>query len=228
MRLHLQSYGHAQVFLNYPFDSDFETLANAMHFGVVAAGLIPVCARDLTTPDRLRLEMLVDAITSCNYSAHDLSKCKGEGDSNYARFNMPIEMGMALFHAVQSQLRLHRCAFFVSNRDFQVAASDLAGLDPKNYNGDEKLLVASVYNWLRDVKAALNVEATSEILEKYQVFKRRLARMKGSGLNGRPTHDEAQELIFTMCAKWKWWEWRANKALLAEFPPLPLSWKDGR
>src|ERR1017187_2271466 len=117
----------------------------------------------------------IDAITSCNYSAHDLSNCRGEGDSNYARFTMPIEMGMALFHAIQSQLTLHRCAFFVSNRDYQIAASDLAGLDPKNYDSDESLLVASVYNWLRDVKAALNVEATPEILEKYQVFQRRLS-----------------------------------------------------
>ncbi|MDT4953990.1 MAG: hypothetical protein QOJ02_2128 [Acidobacteriota bacterium] len=68
-----------QLFLNYPFDGAFEPLANAMHFAVVAAGLIPVCAKDLTSPDRPRLETIINAITSCHYSIHDFSKLKGEG-----------------------------------------------------------------------------------------------------------------------------------------------------
>jgi hypothetical protein len=61
MRTHLSTFKHAQVFLNYPFDAEFESLAHVMHFAVVAAGLIPLCANDLSVPDRPRLEMLIDA-----------------------------------------------------------------------------------------------------------------------------------------------------------------------
>src|ERR1051325_9352266 len=143
--------GEHQVFLNYPFSDAFEPFANAMHFGIVAAGLIPVCARDLTSPDRPRLEILVKAITDCHYSIHDFSKLKGEGDKNLARLNMTLEMGMALFHALQTQRTFHRCAFFVSTaHEYQVAASDLAGLDPLIYQDDEISLAAGVYEWLRD------------------------------------------------------------------------------
>lgn len=36
------------------------------------------------------------AIRGSKYSVHDLSRCRGEGDENLARFNMPLELGMAM------------------------------------------------------------------------------------------------------------------------------------
>jgi len=61
-----------QVFLNHPFDEAFEPLAHAMHFAVVAAGLVPLCAIDTSLPDEPRLQKLVSMITSCRYSVHDI------------------------------------------------------------------------------------------------------------------------------------------------------------
>ena len=119
-----------QVFLNFPYDDSYLPLATAMQFGVVAAGLIPVCAKDLTTQAQPRLGMLVSAIACCQYSVHDLSRSKGEGTMNFSRMNMPIESGMALFHALNSQRRDHTCTFFVQNNfEYKAYASDLAGLD---------------------------------------------------------------------------------------------------
>jgi hypothetical protein len=133
MRRNLAAYTTCQVFLNYPFDEAFEVLADAMSFAVVAGGLLPVCAYDLTAPDKPRLEMLIDAIHSCHYSAHDLSRSRGQGPDNFARMNMPVEMGMALFHALHTQRRDHRCLFFVSSaHEYKAFASDLAGLDPRH------------------------------------------------------------------------------------------------
>jgi len=227
MRSDIISFGKAQVFLNYPFDTEFGQLANAMHFAVVASGLIPVCAIDLSSPDRPRLEMLIEAIINCHYSIHDFSRYTGEGNNNFARFNMPLETGMALFHALQTQRKMHRCAFFVSTpHDYQSFASDLAGLDPKNYHGDELSLVASVYEWLRGVgKPLVNELSIVEVKEKYKQFKSELGRIEGSENNGLPTHDEAQELMYKICTKCKWWEWREYKLGRSEFPPIPLSWK---
>jgi len=138
--------------MNYPFDGQFAPLEDALHFPIVAANLLPLCAKDLSTPDRPRLDMLVNAISNCHYSLHELSRAKGEGDANFARMNMSIETGMAMFHALHTQRRDHRCAFFVPGLyDYQKFASDLAGLGPKCHNNDEDTLVRSVYEWLRDV-----------------------------------------------------------------------------
>jgi hypothetical protein len=80
MRRNLAAYRTSQVFLNHPFDPEFMPLADALNFAVVAGGMLPLCALDLTSPDHPRLEMLVDAIANCHYSVHDLSRFTGDGD----------------------------------------------------------------------------------------------------------------------------------------------------
>jgi hypothetical protein len=228
MRTNLAAYGRFQVFLNYPYDDEFELLSHAMHFAVVAARLLPVCGKDLSAPDRPRLEMLVDAIFHTHYSVHDFSKGSGEGENNFARFNMPIEMGMALFHTFRTQREAHRCAFFVpAPHDYKAFASDLAGLDTRCYENDDVLLVAHVYEWLRSVvkEQLFNQQPTIEVKEKYKQFKILLDKVKGSDKNNHPTHDEAQELMFKICSECGWWEWRTTKVGKSEFPSIPLSFK---
>jgi hypothetical protein len=222
------SVGFAQVFLNYPFDDDFEPFSHAMHFGVVAAGLIPICAKDLSAPDHPRLEMLVEAIINCQYSAHDLSKLKGQGDQNLARANMPLEMGMAIFHAFQTQRTLHRCAAFVpTQHEYKTALSDLSSLDLICYEDDALLMVAGVYEWLRDtVKYPLTKSLATAIVKKeYKNFMESLDRIEGGGKDGHPTHAEARELMFSICSKLKWWNWRSTGAKTI-LPTIPLSWKE--
>jgi hypothetical protein len=227
MRSDLITFEKCQVFLNYPFDAEFRPLAYAMHFAVIAAGLIPLCAKDMSVPDRPRFEMLIDAIIHSHYSVHDFSRFKGEGSNNLARFNMPIEMGMALFYALNTQRRQHRCAFFVATaQDYQRFASDLSGLDPTHYNNDELLLVAGIYEWLRDVgKPLVNELPVIEVKDKYSYFKSELEKIKGSESDSLPSHDETQELMYKICSECKWWEWREQKLGKLEFPLLPLSWK---
>lgn len=218
---------HAQVFLNYPFDQEFTPFSYAMHFGVIGAGLIPLCAHDLTVPDRPRLDLLVEAIQNCRFSAHDFSRGKGEGTENFARLNMPIEMGMALFFALQTQHRDHRCAFFVSDEhSYKRYASDLSGLDAKSYNDDELLLLSTTYKWLIDTSGPLaNRVPPKEIEAGYLEFREAVKTVNGSGANGDLSHHEIQELMYQICSKRGWWDWRANKSGLLEFPEYPLSWK---
>lgn len=187
MRRNLAAYSACQVFLNYPFDPAFAEMANAMSFAVVAGGLLPVCAYDLSIPDKPRLEMLVDAIRSCHYSAHDLSRTTGEGLQNFARMNMPVEMGMALFHALNTQRREHRCLFFVPEaHGYKGFVSDLAGLDPRVHNNDPTRILIDTYEWLRNVvpSALFNSQATIEIIDKFAEFKNGVAKIRGSADGG--------------------------------------------
>lgn len=228
MRRDLPSYRRFQVFLNYPFDDEFMLFEDAMHFAVAAAGLIPVCAKDLSTPDKPRLFHLVDALANCQYSAHDFSRYTGEGANNFARFNCPIEMGMALFHAIATQLIDHRCSFFVSHpHDYKEVASDLGGLDPKCYQ-DESSLVSALYEWLRSVvpSPVVNRVPTIKIVRKYEDFKVQSSRLDGCEKGGRPSHDEKQELIFSICSELSWWDHRDTKGGTLEFQKVPLAWKD--
>lgn len=227
MRRNLAAYQTCQVFLNHPFDADFAPLADAMTFAVVAAGLLPVSALDLTVPDKPRLSILVDAIRNCRYSVHDLSRCTGEGGGNFSRMNMPIEMGMAMFYALDTQQTEHRCAFTVPTpHDYQTFASDLAGFDPICHNNNEEQLVTQVYEWLRAVvpTALFNSQPTVLVVEKYLLVRNQLPRLNGSGLNGGPSHDETREVMYLACAECQWWDWREHRLGKEEFPVTPLDW----
>lgn len=228
MRRNLSAYASCQVFLNYPFDGEFAGLANAMNFAVVAGGMLPLCAYDLTTPDRPRLELLVEAIRNCQYSAHDFSRSTGGGPNNLARMNMPIEMGMALFHALHTQHHEHRCAFFVPTaHDYQAFASDLAGLDPKVHDNDEARLLTDMYEWLRGVvpPALFNKQPTVDVLAKYKEFKDQMGTINVTSDNGRPSHDETRETMYQVCTDTGWWDWRETRMGKDEFPIVPLSLK---
>ena len=217
-----------QVFLNYPFDDDFRDMALAMHFAVVSANMIPVCARDLSVPDRVRVDMLVKAVASCHYSAHDLSRGKGEGAENYSRLNMSIEYGMALFYDMNSDGAAHRCAFFVASpHEYQAYASDLSGLDPQYHENSDLMLVKLVYDWLLFIQPDLKATQppTAVVVTRYADFKEELKKINGSGKDGLPTHDETQELMFQLCGRAGWWIWRGNPLGLRELPKLPLSFK---
>ena len=226
MRRNLEVYTRLQVFLNYPFDEGFAALADAMSFAVVAGGMLPISAYDLTTPDRPRLDMLVEAIRCCRYSAHDLSRSEGGGPRNFARMNMPIEMGMALFHALNTQSREHRCLFFVPNmQDYKEFASDLAGLDPKVHNNSDIKILTDMYGWLRDVvpSALFNSQPAPDVADKFVVFKKKKSGVKGAGRGGQPSHEETREVMYQVCADAVWWDWRETRLGKEEFPSAPLA-----
>ena len=224
----LAAYEASQVFLNHPYDREYAPLGEAISFAVVAGGLLPVTARDLSAPDKPRLYALVEAIRACRYSVHDLSRCTGEGPANFARMNMPLEMGMGMYHALSTQLFEHRCSFLVATPyDHQRFASDLAGLDPLCHEGDAKQALAAVYDWLRGIvpPARFSAQSTAEVAERHERFLSQRAKLVGGGPNGDPTHEEIREVMYEVCGECGWWDWRNSRNGLAEFPRTPLSWQ---
>ncbi|MGH8265438.1 MAG: hypothetical protein ACRET4_18335 [Steroidobacteraceae bacterium] len=86
----------SDVFINLPFDSDYESLFLAMISGLVSLGLNPRSVVQISgSADRLR--RLVAIIQECPFSIHDMSRVQrsGEGAFRVPRFNMPFEMGLA-------------------------------------------------------------------------------------------------------------------------------------
>jgi hypothetical protein len=142
--------------------------------------------------------------------------------------NMPIEMGMALYHALQNQLADHRCAFFVPTaHDYRTFASDLAGLDPRSHENRPEVLVAEMYDWLRSVvpHQLFNSQPTVEVVEKFAEFRGRLDRVHGSTDGRRPSHNETREVMYLVCSECGWWDWRETRLGREEFQSVPIAWR---
>ncbi|HSN85214.1 MAG TPA: hypothetical protein VL025_00585 [Thermoanaerobaculia bacterium] len=67
------------VFINCPFDPEFELTFDAILFSTVCCGFVPRSALESGTIAASRMERITQAIFSSKYSIHDLSRCRGEG-----------------------------------------------------------------------------------------------------------------------------------------------------
>ncbi len=88
------------VFINCPFDAEYEPLFDALIFTTLCCGFFPRTSIESGTAAVARMDRIHAVILDSKYSVHDLSRCQGEGEFNLARFNMPLELGMAMSQAL--------------------------------------------------------------------------------------------------------------------------------
>jgi hypothetical protein len=78
------------VFLNVPYDSQYERLFATLVATLVSLGQTPRCVLEVRERGQGRLARIYDLLGSCGISIHDLSRT-----GTPARFNMPFELGLA-------------------------------------------------------------------------------------------------------------------------------------
>jgi hypothetical protein len=154
------------VFINCPFDAEFATLFDAIVFATVCCGFTPRSALESGTVSEPRIARIVRALANSKYSIHDLSRCTGEGVENIARFNMPLELGMAMAEHDWLVLvpRGHPYARFVS---------DLAAYDPVAHDGSIPSVIMAVMSWLATRPDAIQTATPLEVLALLPTFENR-------------------------------------------------------
>jgi hypothetical protein len=172
------------VFINCPFDADFEPLFQAIIFAIVCSDFHPRSALESGTVAEPRMERITRAIFSSRYSIHDLSRCKGEGDERLARFNMPLELGIAMAcrYFTRGTAEQHDWLLLVPEGHVYVkVVSDLAGFDPKQYDGKTATIIQSVMSWLvtrREMTLPTILPTPKNVHEALPLFQAEIAQLK--------------------------------------------------
>ena len=94
---------------------------------------------------------IIQALFSSKYSIHDLTRCTGEGEERLARFNMPLELGMAMACRELSRSRAKKHDWMVlvpEGHRYLQFVSDLGAFDPHTHDGKVESVVAKVMAWL--------------------------------------------------------------------------------
>jgi len=159
------------VFLNIPYDRAFEDLYLAYIVGLTQLGLRIHAA--LAVPNQGRLATIIELIEQSEVSIHDLSRV--EVSRGVPRFNMPVELGLALYrsHATKGN---HRVFIFESKaRRTQRSTSDVNGIDPQIHNGTPKGLMSALRNVFRQPGDVTTVPA---MLASYRAVKRKLPELR--------------------------------------------------
>lgn len=163
-----------QVFVNVPYDRQFKGLYLAYLVGITMLGLSPRPAVALPN-NKNRLSKILELLDECAYSIHDLSRVELSKGSELPRFNMPIELGLALYRSLKTP---DQHAAFIFDKEpyrMQKAASDLNGFDIQNHRGTARGIMTQLRNSFHRHSSESTVP---EMLRVLAASKKALPRLK--------------------------------------------------
>lgn len=141
------------VFINCPFDPEFLDIFRAIVFAVRACGFRPRCSKDEQDSAKIRLETIAKMIEACDWGIHDLSAVELDRATKVPRFNMPLELGMAIGAIRFGGPRQRIKRLLILERDshrYDASTSDISGQDIAAHDGDPERAITAVRNWLSD------------------------------------------------------------------------------
>lgn len=160
------------VFINCPFDEDYSSILQAIAFCVVFMGLYPRLAPENADNGAARLDRIVELIRGSKFGIHDLSRCKADDAGDFARMNMPFELGIDYGCRQFSPAPLNTKSILVlehTRYDYQKGLSDVSGWDIRAHEGSFEIAIRHVRTWLIAQAGAGNVGA-SRVQGKYLAF----------------------------------------------------------
>ena len=130
------------VFLNVPFDRDYEPLFVALIGALAALGRTPRSVLEVPEQGEGRLARIFGLMRRCPVSIHDLSRVELP-----VRFNMPFELGIAF--ALSRLEPSHKFVLLEAKRHrLQKTLSDVNGIDPGIHNAAVRGVISCVLSHL--------------------------------------------------------------------------------
>ncbi len=165
----------SNVFVNCPFDHSYNDLFEAIIFAIHDCGFIARCAREEDDAGNVRINKIMKIIDECKYGIHDISKADLDANTNLARFNMPLELGIFLGahqYSPKDQYNKEKRSLImdVEQYRYQQFISDLAGQDIASHNSEPNAAIVSVRNFLYTNSKRKTIASGQFIFERFSIF----------------------------------------------------------
>ncbi len=135
------------VFINCPFDDDYEPLFRAMVFTIFSCGLIPHCAKGESNQN-LRFQRIIELVGECRYGLHDLSRIEV---GQLPRNNMPLELGVFIGCQRFGASFDYEKEYLIMDSDahrYNQHTSDVKADDAEYHHNESNQIIERVRNWL--------------------------------------------------------------------------------
>jgi len=170
------------VFINCPFDSEYQPLFHAVVFAVLDCGYTVRCALEAEDTGPTRIDKIYKLIEECRFGVHDVSRIEHDAVNALPRFNMPFELGLFL-GARQfggTTQRAKSCLVLDAERyRYQKFLSDIAGQDIRQHGNEPAQAVGAVRDWLAGTrpKRGRPLPGATAIMKHYADFEATLPDM---------------------------------------------------
>lgn len=163
------------VFVNCPFDNAYNNLFEAIIFTIHDCGFIARCAREEDDSGNVRINKIMKIIDQCKYGVHDISKADLDINTNLARFNMPLELGIFLgAHQYSTKNHYNKekksLVLDVEQYRYQQFISDLAGQDIASHNNSPQQIIINIRNFLYTNSKRKTIASGNFIFDRYVEF----------------------------------------------------------
>lgn len=161
------------VFVNCPFDSDYNSLLKTLLFTILYCGYNPRIALERLDSGEVRLMKIKELIDESKFSIHDLSRIKSSDKNEYYRLNMPFEIGLDLGCRLYNSDKKYRdkksLILEAEQYSYQKGLSDLSNSDVRCHKNEPEELVYDIRNWFGDISGN-EMPGGSMIWDNYNYF----------------------------------------------------------
>lgn len=157
----MESQVNNNVFINCPFDEKhINDILKPIMFCLISNGLSPQLSLMIQDSGQKRIDKIVDLMKNSKYNIHDLSLLKTKSTKEYARMNMPYELGIDYGLRISGVERYGQKQFLIlgsSRYDYMKAISDISGFDIHNHGGKTEKVFDCMYSWLSSLGLQKNM-----------------------------------------------------------------------
>lgn len=162
------------VFINCPFDDEFNELRNAIVFVIYDCGFRPRCALESANGHEYRFEKIKKLIKESRFGIHDISRTELDGANKLPRFNMPLELGVFIGAMSFGDRRMREKSLLILDSEpyrYQKFISDIAGQDIRAHGNCVRTVIKCVRDWLHsEVKGEFAIPGGTYIADRYEKF----------------------------------------------------------
>jgi hypothetical protein len=161
------------VFINCPFDADYDPLRRAIVFAVLDCGFTPRCALEATNGHHYRFENIKKIIKESKFGIHDISRTELDAVNSLPRFNMPLELGVFIGAASFGSRHHKDKNILILDKEphrYQKFISDISGQDIQSHGNCERSVIDRVRTWL-STEARKVIPGGTHIADRYDQFK---------------------------------------------------------
>ena len=160
------------VFINCPFDDDYDKIFNAILFVTHRCGFILRCSKEYEDSSSIRIQNIIQLIRESKYSIHDLSRVTLDETANLPRFNMPLELGICIGAIEFGNKKQRDNKYLIIESEkfrFKQFISDLSGQDIRDHKDTDEGAIKIIRNWLSS-KTTEKIPSASIIISDYKRF----------------------------------------------------------